>query len=205
MSQGFRHEKAEKTKVEWSSVISDNKNEARPSIFEENVIGMEIPLLNTIVQYRVEEIIANLKHQITRSGLTTSQLEGGCIITGDAANQKGLNTLLSREFNLPVSVRAYSKNLAGGAEKRLRYSGILCCIEQCKENCAREKAETWNDDSEITTPLQTITQQEQIENRNKGTDNKKSKDKDLESPLLSKRSKKGINRFFEDLFSGLDD
>lgn len=205
MSQGFRHEKAEKTKVEWSSVVPDNKNDARPSIFEENVIGMEIPLLNTIVQYRVEEIIANLKHQISRSGLSTSQLEGGCIITGDAANQKGLNTLLSREFNLPVSVRAYSKNLAGGAEKRLRYAGILCCIEQCKENCAREKSETYNENIETTAPTQTITQQEQVNNRTKGADNQKEKEREVESPLLSKRSKKGINRFFEDLFSGLDD
>jgi cell division protein FtsA len=137
MSSGLSHEKAEDAKVHWSSACGQN-GDLRPSAIEQEAIGMEISTLNTIVQARYEEIIANIKHQIEMSNLEGA-LNGGLIITGDASYQKGLNTMLSQQLNLAVKMRSYTNITASGTEKRPRFSSLLSMSALATLDCERPR------------------------------------------------------------------
>ncbi len=230
MSQGVRHDIAEDAKIKWSSASPNSHSDIRPNAIEQSAIGIEIGLLNAIVQSRYEEIILNVRHQIECAGLEEMQLEAGCIIIGDAANQKGLNTLIGKQLGMNVSVRAYCNHLAGGAEKKLRYASILSMIEDCTTDCQREKRTE-------TTAIGTSSGQEkndtqrqetapflkkdankqhaseeaehaahkQLNNKDNSSQSKQNgKNKNDEYYLPSSKKNK-FQRFIGDLFSGLDD
>lgn len=234
MSQGVRHDVAEDAKIKWSTASPNSHSDIRPNAIEQNAIGMEIGLLNAIVQSRYEEIILNVRHQIECAGLEEMQLEAGCVITGDAANQKGLNTLIGKQLGMNVSVRAYCHHLAGGAEKKLRYASILSMIEDCIIDCQREKRkETIPTSASIqekdetqkqeTTPseirdttTQTIGRQQaeeeighttrkQIDNKENPSQSKQNGRNKNEDYHLPSSKKNKFQRFIGDLFSGLDD
>ena len=153
MSCGLRHTDAENAKVKWSSAYPNDASDIRPSAIEQEAIGMEIAQLNTIVQCRYEEIIANIKRQIELSG-QTEEINGGCVITGGAALQKGLSTLLSQQLHMGVKTRTYTNITAGGAEKRVRYSSLLCMISLATEDCRKSNP------TPIAQPQQTTSQQQ---------------------------------------------
>jgi cell division protein FtsA len=136
MSCGLSHDKAEEAKLNWSSACGQSAD-VRPSAIEQEAIGMETALLNTVVQARYEEIVANIKHQIELSHLE-GELNGGFIITGDASFQKGLSTLLS-QLNLAVKTRSYTNITASGTEKRLRYSSLLSMIALATVDCEKPR------------------------------------------------------------------
>jgi cell division protein FtsA len=136
MSCGLSHDKAEEAKRSWSSACGQS-GDVRPSAIEQEAIGVETTLLNTVVQARYEEIVANIKHQIEQSHLE-GELNGGFIITGDASFQKGLSTLLS-QLNLAVKTRSYTNITASGTEKRLRYSSLLSMIALATVDCEKPR------------------------------------------------------------------
>lgn len=136
MAYGLSREKAENAKTRWSSAFGSNSD--RPSPIEQEAIGMEISTLNTIVQARYEEIIANIKHQIEVTPLE-GEINGGFIITGDASYQKGLSTMLSQQQNMAVKTRSYTNIIASGAEKRPRYSSLLSMITLATVDCEKPR------------------------------------------------------------------
>jgi cell division protein FtsA len=136
MSCGLSHKRAEEVKTQWSSAFGQN-SDVRPSAIEQEAIGMEISTLNTIVQARYEEIIANIKHQIELSRV--EELNGGFVITGDASFQKGLSTMLSQQLNLAVKTRSYTNVTASGAEKRPRFSSLLSMIALATTDCEKPR------------------------------------------------------------------
>ncbi len=200
MSCGLRHNEAENAQVKWSSAYPNDVNDLRPSAIEQEAIGMEIAQLNTIVQCRYEEIIANIKHQIDLSGLG-EEINGGSIITGGAAVQKGLSTLLSQQLNMGVKTRTYTNITAGGAEKRVRYSSILCMISQATQECRKEKPQP--------APAQTAEQSPAAASAT--TSPQTPVDDDGVKPLLDdiqvikKTPKKGFKAIIGDLFFGMEE
>lgn len=199
MSCGLRHNEAENAKVKWSSAYPNDANDLRPSAIEQEAIGMEIAQLNNIVQCRYEEIIANIKHQIDLSGIS-EEINGGSIITGGAAVQKGLSTLLSQQLNMGVKTRTYTNITAGGAEKRVRYSSILCMISRATKDCRKEKPQPAPAEPTLQTQAPAATPPPQTP-----------ADDDGVKPLLDgikgikKTPKKGFKAIIGDLFFGMEE
>lgn len=199
MSCGLRHNEAENAKVKWSSAYPNDPNDLRPSTIVQEAIGMEITQLNTIVQCRYEEIIANIKHQIDLSGLGP-EINGGSIITGGAAVQKGLSTLLSQQLNMGVKTRTYTNIIAGGAEKRVRYSSLLCMISCATKDCRKSKPQPAS--TNVTIPKPAPTAETTIETP---------ADNDGVRPILDEikpnkpTSKKGFKAIIGDLFFGMEE
>ncbi len=137
MSAGLSREKAENAKIQWSSAYPSGTDNCISGI---DAIGIDHTLLNSIVQARIEEILANIKHQIEISGLD-GELNGGFIITGEASSQKGLSTLLSQQFNWAVKTRTYTNpNItANGNERRVRYTSLLSMIALATIDCEKPR------------------------------------------------------------------
>lgn len=134
MSAGMRRNEAETAKELWSSAYVSSAGDVRISTFQEANIGMEIKQLNRIVQYRYEEIIANIRHQIEISGIA-DDINGGCIITGGASAQKNIITLISQQLHMGVKVRTYQDITGNGEEKRTRYASLLSMAAQATIDC----------------------------------------------------------------------
>lgn len=219
-SAGCSHEEAERIKLEWSDAAHDGKEAAgsnQPSaaniLFADKALPIPQGTLNTIVTCRYEEIGANIMHQIENSGLK-DHLEAGCIITGGAAVQRGLTSLLSHRLGIAhIETRAYSERAFIGSERKPHLTNLLALLNFCAEDCqAPAKPSTAVPTANIPKPVASTPA---VNNTNsngqlsidmpepepeieaKPTTEEASSDKAKKTSFRS-----GVTRFFGDLFSG---
>ena len=138
-SAGCSYEDAERIKIEWSNVAqevnSESSTNSSASLFADKALPFPLSKLNSIAFCRYEEIAVNIQHQIELSGLK-GQLNGGCIITGGAAMQSGLTTLLSRSLNINhVEIRAYSERALLGSDRKPHLTNALALLSFCADDC----------------------------------------------------------------------
>ena len=111
LSAGCNYDDAERIKRDWSDVSLEVTPEspagnAPSAMFAERALPIPQSKLNNIALCRYEEIAANIEHQIEASGFK-DKLKAGCILTGGAASQNGITTLLLRRLSIPqVEMRA---------------------------------------------------------------------------------------------------
>lgn len=96
--------------------------------------------LKKLVSARLEEIIANVKHQIDRSQFTGNQLVGGVLLTGGVAQTRNIERAfeiitgitkvkLVRSLNLQYRTNKQDFNNDGS------YNGVISLVEKGDENC----------------------------------------------------------------------
>lgn len=136
MSAGLKREKAEEVKTSWASAFSNSGGDFYTSSYSAANAGIEISQLNRIVQFRYEEIIANVRRQIEISGIK-EEINGGWVLTGGATAQRGLYTLISQQFFVGVKGRPYLAITGNGEEKRTRYAALLSMAARATEDCRK--------------------------------------------------------------------
>ena len=143
-SAGCTHEDAERIKHDWSDVSQEVTPEspagnAPSAMFAEKALPIPQSKLNNIALCRYEEIAANIEHQIEASGFK-DQLDAGCILTGGAAYQNGLTTLLLRRLSISqVQMRAYHEPNYLGSDRKPHLTNLLALLSYCTEDCQAPK------------------------------------------------------------------
>ena len=138
-SAGCNAEDAERVKVDWSDVSKEVSTEATANnpvstLFGDKTLPIPQSKLNNIALCRYEEIVANIRHQIEISG--QDKLEAGCIITGGAAMQRGLTSLISRCLSISrVEIRAYKEPVMRGSERKTHLTNLLGLLNFCTKTC----------------------------------------------------------------------
>ena len=143
-SAGCTNDDAERIKCDWSDVSQEVTPEspagnAPSAMFAERALPIPQSKLNNIALCRYEEIAANIEHQIEASGFK-DQLDAGCILTGGAAYQNGLTTLLLRRLSIKqVEMRAYREPALLGSDRKPHLTNLLALPEFCTEDCQAPK------------------------------------------------------------------
>lgn len=148
---------------------------------------------NPVLQCRYEEIIANIQHQIEASGIRTTQLVCGCILTGGAAVQRGLVDLIRTRLGVNhAEVRAFNDPSFLSSEAQPNLANLLALLRLCPLPVSQPTPLTGNTGSQ--TPA---------DNGEATTDNNNNKNNN-NPPAGEKKSGKKKSRlgiFIDDLFS----
>lgn len=132
------YDEAERIKVEWSDVTLEVQKDAASNandLFADQALPMPQSKLNNIALCRYEEIAANIQHQLEISGLK-DKLQHGCILTGGAAMQRGLTTLLRRRLSISrIETRAYRERAMLGSERKPHLTNVLALLSFCTVGC----------------------------------------------------------------------
>lgn len=209
--QPLTQAEAEKAKIDWS----DAAGSFQPNNEVDNTIAMPMRQgeLNYIIQCRYEEIAANIAHQVELSGFSGKL--ASCVITGGAAAQKGLITLLSRQLKISyISVRGYSSIVYSNSDKRPMLTPTMAMIPYCKDDCqpdititpvvnTQQSAASFSASaSQQPAAARTTTAPAADGNKTTSTAAQPKTGKDDKT---GKDSKMSISKFFGDLFSGVED
>lgn len=140
-SSGCTFDEAERNKTDWSDVSQETPTDTATTsasgnaLFADKTLSMPLSKLNTIALCRYEEIADNIRHQIEISGLQ-DRLEAGCILTGGAAQQNGLTSLIRRRLNVArIEVRAYREAAMLNSERKPHLTNALALLNFCTDDC----------------------------------------------------------------------
>ena len=214
MSNGCPVEEAERNKIEWSNASEDSaevaaaaQQAAASAVFAEKALSMSQETLNTIVICRYEEIAANILHQIEKTGLKNN-LGAGVILTGGAAMQRGLTSLMSKRLNIGrVEIRAYAEHAFVGSERKPHLTNLLSLLNFCNEDCMTPVAISTATVTPTTpkakqTETKPETQQMTLDIPQPEPEPVKKQAPTYEDPANSSNLLNGIKVFLGDLFSG---
>ena len=97
MSLQIEDDEAEELKLKYGSAVQESDSDAHKPITLRD--GRTIPYdeFMGLVEARVEEIVLNVKNQISLSNYDVSQLIGGLIVTGGAANIRNIDKAFTRD------------------------------------------------------------------------------------------------------------
>lgn len=90
-SLSIEDDEAEQLKLRYGSALSESSDEEQKGIQLHDGRTISHEEFTGLVEARVEEIILNVKNQIELSHYDQNQLIGGLIITGGAANMRGID------------------------------------------------------------------------------------------------------------------
>ena len=97
MSLQIEDDEAEELKLKYASAIADNSGEKRKPIVLRDGRHVDFDEFSGLVEARMEEIILNIKNQITLSKDDRGQLSGGLVITGGASHLKDIDKAFVRD------------------------------------------------------------------------------------------------------------
>lgn len=115
MSLQIEDDEAEQLKLKYGTAIADNDNEPHKPITLRDGRQVKYEEFSGLVEARMEEIILNIKNQISLSKYDKGQLIGGLIITGGASHMKNIGEAFKRDtqfekvrfvHNLRIPVRS---------------------------------------------------------------------------------------------------
>jgi len=210
-SAGCSFEDAERIKLEWSNVAqevqteSNNAGSAANAHFADKALPMPQSKLNTIALCRYEEIADNIAHQIEVAGLK-GKLEAGCILTGGAAVQQGLTSLLSRRLSISrIETRAYRDIAMLSSERKPHLTNALALLTFCTESCeapAQPVIETPSPARPATPAAQPAAPATDDGQLDLGLHDEEAEPTQVRN---SNNFAEGAKRFLRDLFTGQDD
>jgi len=212
-SSGCTFDEAERYKLEWSDVSQDVPTDAAASsnsgnaMFADKTLSIPLSKLNTIALCRYEEIAANILHQIEISGLQ-GRLEAGCILTGGAALQNGLTSLLRRRLNIPrIEVRAYREAAMLNSERKPHLTNALALLSFCTEDCQTVVKPATPATTGTSTPATPSVTTSTATQKQDGQLNLEIPDDPEPAPQTEESHpvKNAVSRFLRDLFTGQDD
>lgn len=144
MSLQIEEDEAEELKVKYGSAIADFEGEHNPiALRDGRTVRYED--FAGLIEARMEEIIVNIKNQISLSKYDKSQLIGGIIVTGGASRMKEIEQVLKREtqiekvrfvhtLRLPVRAKEYPNFNSDGD-----CNAAIALIDKGNVNCCSEK------------------------------------------------------------------
>ena len=97
ISLQIEDDEAEELKLKYASAIADNSGEKRKPIVLRDGRHIDFDEFSGLVEARMEEIILNIKNQITLSKYDKGQLIGGLVITGGASHLKDIDKAFVRD------------------------------------------------------------------------------------------------------------
>ena len=137
---------AEGLKINFGSALVDDDSEEKinagrigDDVNSKNEI--ELQRLNTVIEARIDEIIANIIEQINLSGYS-STFGAGIVITGGGAALRDLKTSLQSKSGKDVRVSSARKTLVNQAAEitsQLANSTVIGLLALGKENCTRKE------------------------------------------------------------------
>lgn len=149
--------------------------------------------LDIVSQCRYEEIGANILNQIELSGCK-DRLAAGVVLTGGAALQRGLVSLLGERLGVSrIMARGFSGICFGLSDRKPQFAALTTMISYCIADCEAKPA--------VTTPVEPVIEKP-IEPEVKEEVKEEPKE---EEPKVTASRRSGFGRFFSDLFSGIDD
>lgn len=139
MSLQIEEEEAEQLKMKYGKAKLSGTNESPIHVSDGR--KFEYEEFGSVVEARVEEIVLNVKHQVELSGYDKNQLLGGIILTGGAANLKGMELVVSELLgieklrvakNARVTVRGeridnVSSEIFATALALFEHADVNCC------------------------------------------------------------------------------
>ena len=163
---------------------------------EKKKIAMEE--LDIVSQCRYEEIAANIARQIELSGCK-DRLAAGCVLTGGASLQNGLNSLIREKLGISrIMARGFSGICFGLSDRKPQFSSLTTMISLCTADC--ESKPVIEQPKPVIQPSTVKPTVQEQKNSEKANDTKKHQES---TPKASRRP--GIGSFFRDLFSGIDE
>lgn len=140
MSLQIEEDEAEELKVKYGTAIADLENDHKPIALRDGRT-VKYEDFSGLVEARVEEIVVNIKNQISLSKYDNSQLIGGIIVTGGASHIKELEQVLTREtqiekvrfvhtLRLPVRAKDYPNFNSDGDS-----NAAIALIDKGNVNC----------------------------------------------------------------------
>lgn len=97
MSLQIEDDEAEELKLKYGSAVQDGDSDAHKPIALRDGRTIAYDEFMGLVEARVEEIVLNVKNQISLSNYDVSQLIGGLIVTGGAANIRNIDKAFTRD------------------------------------------------------------------------------------------------------------
>lgn len=97
MSLQIEDDEAEELKLKYGSAIADPESDTHKPIILRDGRQVKYSEFAGLVEARLEEIVLNVKNQISLSKYDNGQLIGGLIITGGAANMKDIDKVFVRD------------------------------------------------------------------------------------------------------------
>ncbi|MBO5699465.1 MAG: cell division protein FtsA [Bacteroidaceae bacterium] len=138
MSLQLEEEEAEQLKVKYGKAKLSDKSGSPIHVSDGRTFEYEE--FGTIVEARVEEIVLNIKHQVELSGYDKHQLIGGIILTGGAANLKGMEVVVSEllgieKLRVAKNARVVVRGERIDAMSTEIYATALALFEHAEVNC----------------------------------------------------------------------
>jgi cell division protein FtsA len=133
---------AEELKIHYGSALIDLDNEkAQPAQLADGshrIREIELSKLNNIIEARMDEILANISHQIELSGFGDA-LGAGIIITGGGAALNNLSESVKSKLGYEVRIASVKKSLVNSAEIGGDYGNVQAVglLAMGKNNCAK--------------------------------------------------------------------
>ena len=134
-------DEAEQLKLKYGSAVSTDEADSHKPITTSD--GRQIPYeeFMGLVEARVEEIILNVKNQISLSNYDVNQLIGGLIVTGGASHMRGIDQAFTRDtkfekirfvHNIRIPLRATDyPGLNDGGD----CNAVIALIDKGEINC----------------------------------------------------------------------
>ena len=97
MSLQIEDDEAEELKLKYGSAVQEGDSDAHKPIALRDGRTIAYDEFMGLVEARVEEIVLNVKNQISLSNYDVSQLIGGLIVTGGAANIRNIDKAFPRD------------------------------------------------------------------------------------------------------------
>lgn len=97
MSLQIEDDEAEELKLKYGSAVQESDTDAHKPIALRDGRTIAYDEFVGLVEARVEEIVLNVKNQISLSNYDVSQLIGGLIVTGGAANIRNIDKAFTRD------------------------------------------------------------------------------------------------------------
>lgn len=224
----MEEEEAELLKQKYGDLAFEDENEEETENTEtctlEDGRSIELSLLNTIIEARVEEILANVWNQIKLSGYE-DKLLSGIVLTGGGANLKNLEKAFNKVCKtekvkilkgVATDVHGFSEEL----KKDGTHNTLLGLLMAGSENCCKKEVEMpkpeapkpvtppqsndmFKDDDDLKAQEEALRRQrEKEEKKRKEEEEKRRKEKEK---LMKEREKKKKESWLNSFVKGFFD
>jgi cell division protein FtsA len=211
---GIIDAEAEEMKINQGNAINNTSTEDDKIIETKSGTSVKESLLHTIIEARVEEIVANAVHQIKQSGyFTPEQLISGIYLCGEGAKLRELGKVVANKskidkvFPLPSTLLPYdNRDTSEASANHEHYMAALALISQGNANCCTyfHKAQPGLFDEEFQ--KEEAKEQEEKPTTTKKKKEKKKKQKDPNAkPGFFKKIMRNVTRLTGEMMSEVED
>ncbi|MDD2514312.1 MAG: cell division protein FtsA [Proteiniphilum sp.] len=196
----FTENDAEQLKIKFGKAMETHEGPLFTSPFSSKP-DIDLAELNKVIGMRLDEIIANIREQISLSGYE-EQLGAGVVITGGASQLKNLDLYLGQQLKMEVRKATARKTMINNAPELTgdpSYALVLGMLLSAKDDCEQVVVEIAEEEDEERVSSSSWPWRSKPEKEKKG---KKEKVKKVNSEKAEK-SEGGFLSKMEDMFGNI--